>query len=386
MDLSTKLVERAHELAPLVASEAEKTEQLGEVPRVLIDQFCSAGFMKVLVPKCYGGYELGVDTMSRIVRAIAPSCSSTAWVLAFYIGHNFLHSLFPERSQQEVFADRSFALSPGTAAPQFKMEPVDGGYLVTGRSSWNSGSAAAEWYLAGGFASTEAGARNHVLFLVPASDAKAVDNWDVAAMRGTSSDDMVLDNVFVPEYRTADATRVMSGDSPGSRLHSNAMYSMPVMPLLLAEVLPIIVGAYRAVVDEYTAFVESRQGPRFTTRTPGKQLTQIKVGRGKAGADLADAMLDDYLRVLTTTPSEILRDPVTRAGLKARVATITDFCAEGIDVVVQAAGAEAFRSKSPLQRFFRDISMLRVHAYLDLENASETYGRLLFGLPPESPI
>jgi 3-hydroxy-9,10-secoandrosta-1,3,5(10)-triene-9,17-dione monooxygenase len=190
----------------------------------------------------------------------------------------------------------------------------------------------------------------------------------------------------VPEYRTADATRVMSGDSPGSRLHSNAMYSMPVMPLLLAEVLPIIVGAYRAVVDEYTAFVESRQGPRFTTRTPGKQLTQIKVGRGKAGADLADAMLDDYLRVLTTTPSEILRDPVTRAGLKARVATITDFCAEGIDVVVQAAGAEAFRSKSPLQRFFRDISMLRVHAYLDLENASETYGRLLFGLPPESPI
>ena len=44
------------------------------------------------------GYELDVDTMARVVRTIAPSCTSTAWVLAFYIGHNWLHALFPERS------------------------------------------------------------------------------------------------------------------------------------------------------------------------------------------------------------------------------------------------------------------------------------------------
>jgi 3-hydroxy-9,10-secoandrosta-1,3,5(10)-triene-9,17-dione monooxygenase len=386
MDLSTKLVEQARELAPLVASEAANTEQRGEVSRNLIDQFCSAGFPKVLVPKRYGGYELGVDTMSRIVRAIAPSCSSTAWIFAFYMGHNFMHAMFPERSQDEVFGEKSFALSPGTAAPQFKMEPVADGYLVTGRSSWNSGSAAADWYISGGLTDSHDGSRQHLLFVVPAADAKVVENWDVIAMRGTASNDMVLDSVFVPEYRTVDAASVMGGGSPGSRLHSNAMYSLPVMPLLLAEVLPIIVGAYRAVVDDYKTFVEARQGPRFTTRTPSKQLTQIKVGRGLAGADLADAMWDDYLKILTTTPPHILREPVTRAALKARVATITDFCADGIDSVVQAAGAEAFRSKSPLQRFFRDISMLRVHAYLDVENACEQYGRLLFGLPPEAPI
>lgn len=386
MDLKNDLVEHARELAPLVASEAANTEKLGEVPRELIDKFCDAGFMKVLVPKQYGGYELGVDTMSRIVRAIAPSCTSTAWVLAFYIGHNFLHSLFPERSQEEVFADRSFALSPGTAAPQFKMDPVDGGYVVSGRSSWNSGSAAAEWFMSGGLTNEPDGSRKHLLFLVPAADAQVIDNWDVAAMRGTSSNDMMLNDVFVPEYRTADAAELIGGNSPGSRLHSNPMYSMPTMPFLLAEVLPIIVGGFRTVVDEYNTYVESRQGPRFNTRTPSKQLTQIAVGRGLASVDLADEMWNGYLHTLTTTPPELLREPLTRAALKARVATITDFCADGIDATVRAAGAEAFRSKSPLQRVFRDINMLRVHAYLDIDSATETYGRVRFGLPPEVPI
>lgn len=386
MDLKTELIEQAHELAPLVASEAANIDRTGEVPRELIDKFCSAGFMKVLVPKQYGGYELGVDTMSRIVRAIAPSCTSTAWVLAFYIGHNFLHSLFPERSQQEVFAEKSFTLSPGTAAPQFNMNPVDGGYVVSGRSSWNSGSSAAEWFMSGGLTNEPDGSRKHLLFLVPAADATVVDNWDVAAMRGTSSNDLVLDNVFVPEYRTADAAELIGGNSPGSRLHSNPMYSMPSMPFLLAEVLPIIVGGFRTVVDEYTTYVESRQGPRFTTRTPSKQLTQIAVGRGLASVDLADEMWNGYLHTLTTTPPEVLREPLTRAALKARVATITDFCADGIDATVRAAGAEAFRLKSPLQRVFRDISMLRVHAYLDVDSATETYGRVRFGLPPEVPI
>ncbi|KQY01324.1 hypothetical protein ASD37_30275 [Mycobacterium sp. Root135] len=386
MDLAAELIEQAHELAPLVASEAATTDSNGEVPRELIDKFCSAGFMKVLVPKEYGGYELGPDTMSRIVRAIAPSCSSTAWVLAFYIGHNYLLAAFPRRAQDEVFGEKSYALSPGTAAPQFKMEPVTGGYVVTGRGSWNSGSAAAEWFMSGGLTNEPDGSKKHMLFLTPATDSTVIDNWDVAAMRGTSSHDMMLDNVFVPEHRTAEAAAVMNGHSPGSQLHTNPMYSMPVMPFLLAEVLPIIVGGYRAVVDEYTTFVESRQGPRFTTRTPSKQLTQLTVGRGQAGVDLADEMWEGYLHTLTTTPPDVLREPLKRAALKARVAVIADFCADGIDTVVRAAGAEAFRSKSPLQRVYRDISMLRVHAYLDVDSATETYGRIRFGLPPEVPI
>src|SRR3954468_1064536 len=111
MDIQTELVERAQALTKLVASRARETEQQGFVSPDIIQEFCDAGFFKILVPKKYGGYELGVDAMAKVVQTIAPSCTSTAWVLAFYIGHNFLHALFPEKSQEEVFGERSFALT-----------------------------------------------------------------------------------------------------------------------------------------------------------------------------------------------------------------------------------------------------------------------------------
>jgi 3-hydroxy-9,10-secoandrosta-1,3,5(10)-triene-9,17-dione monooxygenase len=385
MHVSNELLGRASELAPLVAEHAEDVDREGRVPPELIGKFCDAGFMKIMVPKRYGGYELGYEVMARVIRTIAPSCTSTAWVLAFYMGHNFLHALFPEQAQQEVFGDRSFALTPGTAAPAFSLTPVAGGYLATGRSSWNSGASAAEWFLSGGLTTGDE-AREHRLFLVPAAEAKVVDNWDVIAMRGTSSDDLVLDGVFVPEHRTVSGAACMNGVSPGAALHPNPLYSLPVLPMILGEVIPIMVGAYRRVTDEFTRFIEARQGPRFTTRTPGKQTAQIRVGKGAAGAALADTLLDDYIRMLTTTAPETLRDPMVRAQTKARAALITDICADGINDLMVGAGAEAFRAGAAMQRFFRDTSMLRVHAYLDLESATETYGRMLLGLPPEAPV
>lgn len=385
MQLSDELVARANELASVVADQAESVDRHGLVPSWLIDMFCDAGFMKIMVPKRYGGYELGYEPMARVIRAIAPSCSSTAWVLAFYMGHNFLHSLFPEPAQDEVFGDRSFALTPGTAAPQFTLTPVDGGYIATGRSSWNSGASAAEWFLSGGLTDDD-GAREHRLFLVPAAEAKVVDNWDVVAMRGTSSDDLALESVFVPEHRTVNAAACMEGASPGASLHPNPIYSLPVLPFILGEVIPILVGAYRRVADEYTRFIEARQGPPFTTRTPGKQTAQIRVGKGMAGAALADSLLEDYIRMLTTTEVATLREPMFRAQTKARAALITDICADGVNDLMVGAGAEAFRAGSAMQRFFRDVNMLRVHAFLDLESATETYGRMLLGLPPEAPV
>lgn len=97
-------------------------------------------------------------------------------------------------------------------------------------------------------------------------------------------------------------------------------------------------------------------------------------------------MAADYTRILTSGNYDWLRPVLVRAEMKVRAAMITDYCSSGINELVLAAGANAFRLASPLQRFFRDMNMLRVHAYLELDSACETHGRVLQGLPPQTPV
>lgn len=384
-ELSAELVRGAEALVEFVAEGAAETERRGSVSAEAIEAFCDAGFMKILVPKRYGGYELDVDTMARVVRVIAPSCASTAWVLAFYIGHNWLHALFPEKSQDEVFAERSFALTPGTFAPSFTLTSVDGGYVASGRSSWNSGSAAAEWFMNGGLVQKEGQPPSLLFFLAPRSDVEVIENWDVAGLRGTASHDLAMNEVFIPEHRTVDAGSVLNGTSPGAALHPNPLYSMPVMPFIVGEILPVAVGTLRGASDEFTRVTQNRYLSDGSGAT-SKQSLRIAIGKGDAGAALADSMLDNYLDLLATTPTAVLQEPVVRGRLKAQGAMITDFCNSGVNQLVAAAGANAFRNSSPMQRYFRDINMMRGHATLDIERATETYGDVLLGLPPKAPI
>ncbi|MES2492527.1 MAG: acyl-CoA dehydrogenase family protein [Pseudomonadota bacterium] len=386
--LKSELIGRAAELAPLVAAESANAERNGAVSSNVIEAFCDAGFMQIMVPKRYGGHELGYDTMAGVVAAIAPACTSTAWVTSFLIGHNYIHALFPQQLQDEIFGDRPWALTPGTIAPSFTLTPVDGGFTASGRSAWNSGSNAAEWVLCSGMVPPAAEGQPPELrvFLVPAADATFIPNWEVAGMKGTSSNDMALDGTFVPEYRTARTLDVLDGRSPGASIHANPIYSLPILPFILGEVVPVVVGAYRGAADEYQRQTAERHHTFTAAKVASKQTAQIRVGRGQTGAALAEAMLKDYVELLSNPDPDALRDPLVRAGIKSRVAAITEFCWAGINELMNGAGANAFRSDSPLQRFQRDINMLHVHGFLDVESASETYGRMILGLPPETPI
>jgi len=386
MTLASELVGRAREIAPLVAREAQQADRNGRVSDAVIDAFADARLFEILVPRRFGGHELSYETMAQVIRAISPACTSTAWVMSFYIGHNYIHALFPEESQKEVFADRPYALTPGAVAPSFTMTPVTGGYRVSGRSMWNSGSSRSDWFMGNGVIQSEGQAPAMRLFLVPTAEATLIPNWDVAGMRATSSSDIALQDTFVPEHRTVETPSVLEGRTPGAALHANPIYGMPLLPFILGEVVPVVVGAYRGAADEFVRLTKARYGTFTGAEVKAKPAAQMRIGHGLAGADLADRMLADYIRELVDPDIERMRSLEARAAMKARVALITDFCYEGIRTLMLGAGANAFRNESPMQRFYRDISMLRVHGFLDLETGTETYGQVLLGMAPTSPI
>lgn len=385
MTLSAQeLIGRAQELAPGFAARAQRTEErrapLDESLREMID----AGLLATLTPKVYGGHELPVATMSHIVATLSAACPSSGWVSAFYMGAAWRAMIFPQAAQRELFADKPYLLNAGQAAPLREVQRVTGGYRLSGQTPWSSGSVHAEWVTFMGVAQGGDGPPEPLVFMVPRGETELVDTWQVAGMRGTGSNDMRVEDVFVPAHRAASFVAALEGRCPGQALHG-AMYRQPFIPFLMCEVVPVLVGALRGAAQAFTERTLARQVTFTGARAASRQAAQMRVGRGLAAADAAETLLDAYLERYMRVRAE-QNDIADRAAMKLKAAFITDLCRNAINDLARGFGGDGFREQSPLQRYFRDINMLAVHAFLDIDTAAETAGRLALELPTDDPL
>ncbi len=381
---SKELLGRARELAPGYAARAQRTEEhrapLAESLRELID----AGLLATLTPKVYGGHQLPVATMSQIVAILSAACPSTGWVSAFYMGAAWRAMIFPEQCQRELFADKAYLLNAGQASPLREVKRVKRGYRLSGQTPWSSGSVHAEWITFMGVAQGEDLPPEPLVFMVPRAEAELVDTWQVAGMRGTGSNDMRVEDVFVPAHRAASFVAALEGKTPGQALHG-AMYQQPFIPFLMCEVVPVLVGALRGAAEAFTIRTRDRQGTLTGVKAANRQAAQMRLGRGLAAADAAETLLAAYLERYMRVRGE--QNHITdRAAMKLKAAFITDLCRNAINDLARGFGGDGFREQSPLQRYFRDINMLAVHAFLDIDTAAETSGRLTLGLAADDAM
>jgi 3-hydroxy-9,10-secoandrosta-1,3,5(10)-triene-9,17-dione monooxygenase len=106
---------------------------------------------------------------------------------------------------------------------------------------------------------------------------------------------------------------------------------------------------------------------------------------GLWAAAAAEALLDSYVtRYMRSNGQPASLEE--RAEMKMRAAFIVDLCRNEINELARGFGGDGFRSKSPLQRYFRDVNTLAVHAFIDIDTASESFGRLHLGQSTDDPL
>lgn len=380
-----ELVGRARELAPVFARRALQTEEHRAPLDETIGDMIASGVLATVTPKVYGGHEAGIDVMAEIISTFSAACPSSGWVSAFYMGAAWRANIFPEKAQREVFDAKPYILSAGQAAPLREVKRVPGGYVISGQTPWSSGSNHAEWITFMGMLQEEGAPPLPLTFLVPREEVEIVDTWFVAGMRGTASNDIRANEVFVPEYRTASFIEVLTGSTAGQRVHGNPTYHLPFIPFLMTEVVPVVVGATRGAAAALLQRTRERQGTVSGIKAAAKQAPQMRLARALAAADAAETLLDDYIRRhIANRPEQ--NDMLDRAGMKLKGAFITDLCRNAINDIARGIGGDGFRDSSPLQRYFRDVNMLAVHAFLDIDTAAESYGRLILDLPVDDPL
>ena len=211
-----ELVARARALTPLLAANAAEAEKQRKPVDAVIKALEEAEIYKLMVPKCYGGLELDMDTFFEVGVALGEGDASMAWVSNFYIEHNWIFCQFPEKFQKELFASRTYVLAPGLISPTATVMPEKGGFRLNGRWQWGSGIMHGEWVLPTATEITPEGKPNPRWFALPISDVTVEDTWYVDGMIGTGSNDVVIDNVFIPEERAVSNRR--DDERPCARL------------------------------------------------------------------------------------------------------------------------------------------------------------------------
>ena len=106
------LVARMVALQPLVAARARHAEQQRRLDDDVLAALHDSGVFRHFVPRRYGGLQLGVVDFVDVVLPLGEACASTAWVTSFLMEHNLILSLFPERTQDEVFAAQPYVMGP----------------------------------------------------------------------------------------------------------------------------------------------------------------------------------------------------------------------------------------------------------------------------------
>ena len=373
------LIERARTVAAKWAGRVAEIDSASKLPDELVADWIDAGLIATLVPKRYGGYELGLDTASEIIRIFSAMCPATGWVLAFYIGHNWIHCQFPERAQAEIFADGPSPCSAGVLAPLFKLHPVEGGYRITGKTAWNSGSPHSQWIMSSGMVQG-AETPTALTFIMPRADVTLGDTWDMEGMRSTGSWDAVVEDLFIPAHRTLPSMSLFGGQTEGSAAHANPFYARPMILVTFTYCMAVFVGALRGAADEFTGNLRTRVGTNDGKSAAAKQSMQILAGRGEALTETAEILLAEMTASVMAADATTRFDAPARHALKARSAMLAELCRNAINELVLGAGANAFRRQSKLQMIFRDINMISSHAFFDQNASTEALGRTLLGM------
>jgi 3-hydroxy-9,10-secoandrosta-1,3,5(10)-triene-9,17-dione monooxygenase len=383
------VLDRVAELLPVLRDRAQQAEDTRSVPVESVQSLERAGFFRLLQPAAYDGIEADPQAFYTAVRMIASACGSTGWVASVVGVHPWQLALFPPQAQEDVWGTDPAARMSSSYAPRVMDYAVmgvgvgGGGHRLTGRWSFSSGCDHASWVLLGGVVPDADGVPADVrTFLLPRSDYAIDDVWDTVGLRGTGSNDIVVDGAFVPEHRSLSFKDVARCSCPGHEVNDAPLYRLPFGSVfsnaITTPVIGMATGAYAAHVDYQRGRVRASYAGVKAAEDPH---SQVRIAGAAAEIDAAWLALERNMTELMgyAKAHEKIPMPVRLRTRRDQVLG-TGRAIAAIDLLFENSGGRALKMGTPIQRFWRDAHAGRVHAINDPERALSVFGRGELGL------
>lgn len=381
---AAELLERARALGTGLRERREQAEDERQLPAETIRLMQEAGLFRVLQPARWGGYELPPKAFFDVEIELAKNCPSTAWVYGVVAVHQWQLALFDERAQQDVWGDDNSVLISSSYMPVGKVTHVEGGFMLSGRWGFSSGSDHCDWAFLGGFVPPKEEGQQPDMrtFLVPKGDYRLEDTWHTSGLRGTGSKDVVIDEpVFVPAYRTHRFADGFKLDSPGNAVNPSSLYRLPFGQLFVRSVSSSSIGMLEGAIDVVLQSQKDR-----VARGDGRKVTedpslQQALARARATVHELRTVLDanfqvlqDYVERGETIPVEL------RVAYRYDSARVVERCKQAVSDLFAVCGGGAIFETHPIQIYFQALMAARQHYANNPEKPALNYGRVSMGM------
>ncbi|EFG78527.1 acyl-CoA dehydrogenase, C-terminal domain protein [Mycobacterium parascrofulaceum ATCC BAA-614] len=384
-DTEEQLIAKAAQLSTLLAEHADEASQLTRPADTVIEALRDAGMFKLTTPRSRGGYQVSLQTFIRIGEELARGCASTSWVTSIYNGGIYMSCTFPDRALDEVFADGA-PLMCSNFTPSGQAIPTDGGYRITASWRFCSGQHHADWGLMASMIVRDGQDPEPATFIIRRSDMVAADDWHVSGLRGSGSNTLSVEDLFVPEHMVQPIAVAAMAETRSESLASDSYFKVPHIPFFTAGATGAPLGMARAAMDLFASRIHKR-GITYTTYAKQSDAVVTHLQMDEAIMKIDEARFHAERAVETALKvSENLADVASRVRIRSDAAWCFRRSREAIEVIRQAAGASALTLSNPMGRIVDDIEALTVHSFLVFSTNSELHGRVRCGLAPDVPF
>jgi 3-hydroxy-9,10-secoandrosta-1,3,5(10)-triene-9,17-dione monooxygenase len=350
------LLSDARRIGAVAGERRLATHERRDTDPEVIGQLREAGLMRMLQPKAFGGYEMDVRDFLAVQNVLAETCVSTGWVYGVLAIQAYFIALFGREAQHDLWAEDPSTLICSSGFPRGNVTVFEGGYRLSGQWPYSSGSSHAQWAVIGALVPPPdpEGKPQMRQFLVPQSDYEIVDTWRTFGLRGTGSNDLRLDNTFVPEHRTWKQT---DGNLGHDREDLAPMYRMPWLYVVPSVVSNLAVGAGRGAVK---TFLASRM--RAATFPTPQEIEDLAVAGAHLEIEGANALVGQHIAAMLAYAERCEPVPTGELALYRRhqqgmLRAIT----AKVEELMLLTGARGISDDGPLTRIWLDLCAARHH-------------------------
>ena len=374
-ELRRHLLDAIARIRPVLEADAEANDSGETLAWSSVVALYREGLLSLKVPRELGGPEVDPQLYLELCDELCyinPSAgwcafinsTSTAWGGAF----------LPDAGVQRIFADGRMPIASGAVIPRGLATPVDGGWRVSGRWPFASGSAHSSWLLAGfRIVRDDAPGPEHMIMACPVEDVQFLDNWQVMGLKGTGSRDFVLTDYFVPNDLAFD---LLSTDPR----RGGPQFWLGRPGFVTTDHAAFALGVARRALDEISLQAGSYQ--RGYLASPIAQRGALQHDLGKC---------DQQLRAARALCREALEEawefcrrgerPDLERQLRLRGACVyaTDIACQVATTAFRYGGGNAIYNDRVLQRCMRDINAAAQHFMVNT-SAYDNLGQFRLGM------
>jgi alkylation response protein AidB-like acyl-CoA dehydrogenase len=372
-------LETAQKLAPLIRSSAPETDALRELPRPLFEAMADAGLFRLALPRTLGGFEMDLPSYIQVIEELGRADASTAWVTNQVSIFATYAARMETAAARAIWIDTPRSVVANTPQANAQAIVVPGGYRVTGRQGFSTGSRHASWLAAHATVTEQGrprlddGQPEMRYCFVPRAEAQILDTWQVRGMRGTGTNHFAVDDVFVPEDRT-----VKSVTAP--LVEQGPLYRLPRTLVFASGDAAVALGTARSCLAAFMELATTKTPRAMDALLRDQPMIQSEVGRAEARlrsglAFLREAVREIWDAVVANGAVTLEQRAVLRLATTDGIRTAVSI----VDMVYNMAGATAAYESSPIQRHFQDVHVMSQHLQARLAHY-ELVGRHWLGL------